>query len=177
MEEKVIQRRLNLLNAGLHIDGIIGSKTKFWIYGLQHSTSTLKEDGIYGSKTNGYLYSILEAKKLNTQHFKQYEFNCKCCNRNLGIHINLLIFLEGLRFTCGKNPILITSGYRCPIHNKNVGGASRSQHLYGRAADLIIHNRTVNSTYVICHNHNQNGGVGRYRSFTHVDCRDGFARW
>ena len=33
-------------------------------------------------------------------------------------------------------PIVVSSGYRCPILNKAVRGASNSQHVYGTAADI-----------------------------------------
>lgn len=43
--------------------------------------------------------------------------------------------LDPLREKYGK-PIRVNSGYRCPKHNLAVGGASRSQHLLGEAADI-----------------------------------------
>lgn len=43
--------------------------------------------------------------------------------------------LDPLREKYGK-PIVVTSGYRCPKLNKAVGGASRSQHTKGEAADI-----------------------------------------
>lgn len=44
--------------------------------------------------------------------------------------------LDPARRRFGK-PIRVTSGYRCPLLNKAVGGARRSYHLQGRAADLV----------------------------------------
>jgi zinc D-Ala-D-Ala carboxypeptidase len=35
-----------------------------------------------------------------------------------------------------KSPIHINSGYRCPRVNSSIGGASKSQHLTGHAADI-----------------------------------------
>lgn len=46
--------------------------------------------------------------------------------------------LEPLRQHTGT-PIRISSGYRCPKLNAAVGGAKRSYHLYGRAADIPFH--------------------------------------
>lgn len=43
--------------------------------------------------------------------------------------------LQALREAFGA-PITVTSGYRCPTHNKNVGGAKGSQHVKGNAADI-----------------------------------------
>ncbi|MGH8908855.1 MAG: D-Ala-D-Ala carboxypeptidase family metallohydrolase [Egibacteraceae bacterium] len=36
-----------------------------------------------------------------------------------------------------ENPIVVSSGYRCPSLNALVGGADRSDHLLGYAADFI----------------------------------------
>ena len=35
-----------------------------------------------------------------------------------------------------KQPIIVTSGYRCPPLNKKVKGAVNSDHMYGAAADI-----------------------------------------
>lgn len=35
-------------------------------------------------------------------------------------------------------PILVTSGYRCPLLNERVGGVSHSQHVEGEAADITV---------------------------------------
>lgn len=43
--------------------------------------------------------------------------------------------LDPLREAWGA-PIVVTSGYRCEKLNKAVGGAKKSQHLYGQAADI-----------------------------------------
>ena len=45
--------------------------------------------------------------------------------------------LEPLREKLNK-PIIVTSGYRCFELNKIVGGVSNSQHLEGKAADIIV---------------------------------------
>lgn len=45
-------------------------------------------------------------------------------------------YLDVIREKVGK-PILISSGFRCPVLNKAVGGVVNSQHQKGLAADLI----------------------------------------
>lgn len=45
-------------------------------------------------------------------------------------------YLDGIREKLGK-PILVSSGYRCPVLNKAVGGVTNSQHQKGLAADLV----------------------------------------
>ncbi len=44
--------------------------------------------------------------------------------------------LEKLRSINGGVPLTVLSGYRDPARNRRVGGAPRSQHLRGAAADL-----------------------------------------
>jgi|SRR5690625_1673681 len=51
------------------------------------------------------------------------------------VHPALLILLQQIRDEFGH--IHITSGYRSPKHNENVGGAPASTHLYGMAADIV----------------------------------------
>ena len=52
-------------------------------------------------------------------------------------NIELLVekILDPLRERFGK-PIIVTSGYRCKELNKAVGGAAKSQHMSGEAADI-----------------------------------------
>lgn len=54
----------------------------------------------------------------------------------------LLMQLDLLRIAVNK-PIHVTSGYRCPKHNKKVGGAKKSQHMTCKAADIWVENFTT----------------------------------
>jgi hypothetical protein len=45
--------------------------------------------------------------------------------------------LEQIRSILGNNPMIISSGFRCPELNGEVGGVSDSAHIYGYAADFI----------------------------------------
>ncbi len=47
--------------------------------------------------------------------------------------------LQALRDRIGK-PMIVQSAYRSPEHNKRVGGAKRSQHLFARAFDISMSN-------------------------------------
>lgn len=44
---------------------------------------------------------------------------------------------EAIRLAGGHRPILVTSGYRTAAWNASVGGARWSQHVEGRALDLV----------------------------------------
>lgn len=47
--------------------------------------------------------------------------------------------LQALRDLLGK-PMIVQSAYRSPAHNKAVGGAKHSQHLYAKAFDISMAN-------------------------------------
>lgn len=47
--------------------------------------------------------------------------------------------LEPLRAAIGR-PVRVTSGYRCPLLNAQIGGARDSAHMTGRAADIVVEN-------------------------------------
>lgn len=70
-----------------------------------------------------------------TEHFSTDEFRCRHCGA-VKTSCVMLEALEELRRIIGDRPIVIVSGYRCPRHNKAVGGATRSRHVYGDAVDL-----------------------------------------
>jgi uncharacterized protein YcbK (DUF882 family) len=74
-----------------------------------------------------------------------------------------------------RKPIKINSGWRSPEYNRSVGGAGNSQHLYGKAADIVVVGMSPIDVYNFLHN--WTGGLGKYTTFTHVDIRDGKARW
>lgn len=101
-------------------------------------------------------------------HFSRREFRCRHCGA-VRVDPHLVEHLEVLRAMVGR-PLVIVSGYRCPTHNRNVGGASRSQHLYGRAADLVDGYATVSQARRAGFT-----GIGRDAdgSALHVDVRHG----
>jgi uncharacterized protein YcbK (DUF882 family) len=92
--------------------------------------------------------------------------------------VELLRILEVLRSHFDR-PITINSGCRCSFHNADVGGGSNSQHLYGRAADIVVDGIDPSLVYELADNMGI-GGAGEYSTsgFTHVDSRtNGPARW
>jgi uncharacterized protein YcbK (DUF882 family) len=112
-------------------------------------------------------------------HFKYDEFRCKCCGKlpPQGIDPNLILKLEILRMLLGDKQIIIRSGYRCPTHNKAVNGAPKSQHMYGKAADIAVMGVVPSAVAAAAEPVFLNGGLGRYKDFTHVDSRKEKARW
>lgn len=71
-----------------------------------------------------------------TENFNLQEFECNHCN-SVKLSSTLVTLLQALRDEL-RRPIVITSGYRCTLHNRAVGGAERSMHLLGMAVDIAI---------------------------------------
>lgn len=81
-----------------------------------------------------------------------------------------------------KKPIKITSGYRPAQHNAKIGGATKSRHITGQAADLKIEGLTpiyVASVIekLIAEGRMKQGGIGIYKTWVHYDVRGTQARW
>jgi uncharacterized protein YcbK (DUF882 family) len=108
-----------------------------------------------------------------TDHFTTKEFACPCtsCVENF-IEKDLVEKLEEIRTATG--PLRITSGYRCPEHNKAVGGEPNSAHQSGLAADvqpIPINVDDLDKLYDACFDKFDNIGDGRRLRFVHVDVR------
>jgi uncharacterized protein YcbK (DUF882 family) len=96
----------------------------------------------------------------------------------------LLQNLQVLRDACGKS-IKIISGYRSPERNKEVGGATMSQHMFGNAADIQIADMTPQQMNdlvekLIKEGKMKQGGLGVYPrqgGWIHYDTRGTKARW
>lgn len=146
-------------------------------HGINHRWEQEGHEGvIYTDKQQGDALgkTLLNDVQLTT-NFNLSEFECKRHCQAVKIDPELARRLQRLRDEAGV-PLVITSGYRCPEHNKNVGGASNSQHLYGTAADLKsklppteLH-RMADKIF-------SDGGLGLYSWGIHVDTRGEKARW
>ncbi len=78
-----------------------------------------------------------------SEHISVKEYSCRCCGRlppswtsagGPDVFGQFFLDFEEIREEWGK-PIIIDSGYRCPEHNKAVGGEELSIHLWGLALD------------------------------------------
>lgn len=110
-----------------------------------------------------------------TTHFHRDEF--RDGDGNLEFEDNLkkvAAKLEDLRRYLGGRPIEITSGYRSASYNARIGGVPNSQHLLGRAADIVVEGVSVDKIAEAAI-HVGFRGVGRYytQGFVHCDIRPG----
>ena len=124
---------------------------------------------------------IMEDEGWVSPHFRQNELACHCCGLYLE-NKTLLSALEKLREALGDRAIHVLSGTRCPQRNEEVGGASRSKHLYGQAADIVVRGKVPDEVAEVARTIEpfSHGGIGVYaiKGFTHLDVRtDGPARW
>lgn len=122
---------------------------------------------------------------LLTPNFRASEF---ACHDGTAVPTDLLgnvralcLALEVLRAELAL-PITIMSGYRTRAYNARCGGARRSRHVAGDAADIVVDGVAPDVVADLClrlaqEGRIQPGGVGRYDGWTHVDVRGTVARW
>ncbi|WP_420114482.1 D-Ala-D-Ala carboxypeptidase family metallohydrolase, partial [Pseudactinotalea sp.] len=166
------------LRTRVAVDGVFGQGTKGAVQRFQRGYG-LGVDGVVGPATQARL-NALERSDGSTAHFNFSEFYSKDGSRfnngrvsatQVKANVRRLMYkLEAVRRKAGDRPIRINSGFRSINHNRNVGGASNSQHMYGIAADIVISGLSVTSVM----NHAKTSGFSgilRYPTFTHVDSR------
>ena len=89
------------------------------------------------------------AKTILTKHFTLEEFSHSSTAKARGIDNTVpKQLVPALRNLCErvleplrervKEPVIISSGYRCPALNKAVGGTNTSQHMKGEACDIYV---------------------------------------
>lgn len=84
---------------------------------------------------------------------------------------------EAVRELLGNAPIRINSAYRTEGYNRAVRGSGGSQHIQGRALDIVHPTIEAREMFAMIYDHAKRGalphlgGVGSYRSFVHIDVR------
>ena len=122
-----------------------------------------------------------------TTHFNMGEFKCKdgtdVPDELVGNVMALCLSLEHLRSEANA-PITIISGYRTQKYNRECGGATNSQHLTAKAADIRVRGFTPTDVAAILEELISKGtipqgGIGVYgaQNFVHYDVRGKRARW
>ena len=112
-----------------------------------------------------------------SEHFNSSEFACHCGCGECAVSSELIVVLEDVRNHFNA-PVKVMSGRRCSAHNKKVGGVPDSQHVLGTAADIQINGIQPSAVADYLESKYKNShGVGRYKTFTHIDVRKNKARW
>lgn len=114
-------------------------------------------------------------------HFNAKEFRCKC-GKEHDFEVNEKL-VEKLYESLNCSKIIVTSGYRCTAHDKNVGGNGTGQHTKGNAADICCYGqdgKPIGSKIVCCKAQDIGfGGIANINTsyqYTHVDARTG-SKW
>ncbi|MGB4092552.1 MAG: GH25 family lysozyme [Ruminococcus flavefaciens] len=123
-------------------------------------------------------YSYSDNTQLSA-HFNAKEFRCKCGKEHaFSISNELVDKLEKLYAALNCSKIIVTSGYRCPTHDKNVGGSGTGQHTLGNAADICCYGQDGQpiSSKIVCQKAQDIGftGIANITAayiYTHVDVR------
>lgn len=112
-----------------------------------------------------------------SKNFTTLEFDChgKGCCSSTKVDSKLVNYLQQIRDHFGK-AVSINSGYRCPTHNASVGGASRSNHMDGEAADIRVSGKTPIEVARVAE---KLGilGIGVYSWGVHIDTRTSKYFW
>lgn len=111
-----------------------------------------------------------------SKYFTRKEIECRCGCGFDSMDVITLQIADDAREFVGES-ITPSSGCRCVVHNANVGGADKSQHVQARAMDLPVKNPKALYDY-LCDKYPGKYGFGLYSTFVHVDSRTkGGARW
>lgn len=117
---------------------------------------------------------ITNSRKIS-EHFHSSEFKCPHCGV-IKIDENLVNKLEHLFAKLNASKCIISSGYRCPTHDKAIGGFV-GRHAEGLAADCIYYDnngKAIPSKIVCCvaNDLGELNGIARINdNYTHLDNR------
>ena len=107
------------------------------------------------------------------RYFKRENFACRHCGENRQ-QTDFVDQLDELRARCGF-PLIVTSGYRCPVHNSKVSSTGTTgPHTTGRAVDFGVDREKATTVLALAlampvfrgFGVNQKGASGR---FIHLD--------
>ena len=102
-------------------------------------------------------------------YFKDSEFACKCGGCESKKMDQGLVGSLNIARHFADIPFSITSGYRCEVHNKAVGGKSTSSHVKGLAVDIHCVDSHDRHTMIIALKQAGFSRIGIAKNFIHVD--------
>lgn len=187
---KQVQRLLQALgNSPGEIDGIWGTASQA---ALDTTLAEYNPQPVSVPEASAIPYPIVDGhyiipKGANvrlSENLTSGEFDCHgvgCCTETK-ISVKLIGIVQGMRDRA-KQPVTVSSGYRCPLHNSSptVKGATGSRHCAGGAADIFFPNQSPRKSAQDAEDHGVKG-IGLYESqadgfFVHVDDRESKSFW
>lgn len=192
-EDRIARAQRFALELGvpLTVDGRLGSQTKRFVRTFQDAYQIggvrLVVDGLPGGKTEQAMDQCRTAGFLLSKNFGARAFLTKGERRVTSQNAVWLVTrehvaaLQRLRDLIGQ-PLYLLSTYRDPVHNKKIGGATNSQHIYGLASDIDRPRTGREITEAEARRCGFNGiGMEKRsqpgRHVIHVDVRPSPARW
>ena len=132
-----------------------------------------------------------------TKNFTKKEFDSNCgCEMPINVYYNIVKVANQLQVLRNEiqKPIHVNSAYRSECWNAKIGGAHKidkkgnrietSQHVFGRAADIVVKGMTPLKLSKVIERLISNGdmlqgGLGVYekKGFVHYDIRGTKTRW
>ncbi len=109
--------------------------------------------------------------KMASKNFTVAELACKCCGV-YGMQTQFILNLQKLR-DLYQRPIIPTSAFRCPKHNKEVRGEKHSYHMQGLAIDIHVVSESERYQLVGCAFEIGFTGIRIDGAFVHLDMRPG----
>lgn len=112
-----------------------------------------------------------------SKYFSDIDLACRHCRVN-GTTQALRDALDAFR-VAARVPVIVDDAYRCPEHNRAVGGTPDSQHVMGIAADIRVPGLKAYQLVSIATSIAAINGIGRddFKNYIHVDTRVTHARW
>jgi zinc D-Ala-D-Ala carboxypeptidase len=112
-------------------------------------------------------YDDISPRDWRAKYFSPPEIACRGTGEIL-VNDDLLLCLDKLRHQLGR-PLKISSAYRSAYHNAQVGGAPRSCHRKGIAADLPLAGHDKSKLIELAKSVGFTGFGINYRTFIHID--------
>ena len=138
----------------------------------------MKEQNLTNNfKLSEFLYSRFYDEETQAKVIEEY-------HKDVGIHLNLLALAQNLQILRDfvNQPVKINIAYRPLFWELEQGRDGESQHVKGKAADIVINGYSPKKVAgiiekLIKENKMSQGGLSAYTNFTHYDHRGYFARW
>jgi len=103
------------------------------------------------------------------KNFDIREFDCRCCGQNK-MQPKFLSMIDEARTRAGI-PFKISSGYRCPKHNKEIGSTA-TNHPLGVAGDIRCTDGLSRFKIISALIFTGFTRIGVAKEFIHCDCND-----